>query len=87
MEKLKKLRTPVRAGFTKLTTEIEETLHDKIIEIENLQALLENFQEKQAELSILDQKILDIMSDDTTCKQDAIDSEYESIDQYKSRFF
>lgn len=87
MEKLKKLRSPMHSNFTKLTKEIEDLLQANCDDLDTLSSFLVRVEAKQGELFTLDKQILDNLSEDQSCKQDAFDLEYNSIDNFNANYY
>ncbi|XP_037049621.1 uncharacterized protein LOC119083915 [Bradysia coprophila] len=84
MDKLKKLRAPIRAAFTKTANAIEEILKEKEINIDQLQALGDVLDKKAESLVQLDQKIMDTMVEEDL-PEEQINEEYEKSSEYEEK--
>ena len=84
MEKVKKMRTPVRAAFTKTANAIEDVMKEPEVNVDQLQALADVLERKTENLLQLDQKVMDEMVEGDL-SDEQIAEEYERASEYQDK--
>jgi hypothetical protein len=86
MESCKKLRTPLRSGFTRIATQLEKHLDEKDVDVGELEILIEQLNEKWCVLDEKEKTVHELLANDPKCSQESFDSEYNTYESYKERY-
>ncbi|UYV83913.1 hypothetical protein LAZ67_X000593 [Cordylochernes scorpioides] len=82
---LKKLRTPVRARFTKAFNELETEIKKKEVKKADVEKILRRFQIHHEKLSILNMRMEEALLRESA-SEDIFTAEYESVCEYEDNF-
>lgn len=89
MEQLKKLRSPLRASFTKAVNALEEYLKKEASESfkETLQASLDGIERRAEQISGSDKSIMEMLMADKDTTEEELAVECEGISSYEDKLF
>ncbi|UYV60908.1 hypothetical protein LAZ67_1002751 [Cordylochernes scorpioides] len=82
---LKKLRTPVRARFTKAFNELETEIKKNEVKKADVEKILRRFQTHHEKLSILNMRMEEALLRESA-SEDILTAEYESVCEYEDNF-
>lgn len=84
MDRLRKVRTPVRASITRIANEVDAELAKTTPGLLDLQVMFSRLEKHLTEVDDLDQKMLGLLLD-ADCTEDEYAAEKDTIEQYQNR--
>lgn len=86
MDKTRKLRTAVRAMFTRIFTLLDQQLKGEDIDIDDIKSRFVLFKDKTSELEDLNDRMMQLMQESEEISEEDLTKEIEIADEYRLKY-